>query len=133
MLDNGQEVGIEPYTWVDKEYVINGKDIKTVEKGSCTQFPITLGWAITIHKSQGLTFDNVVIHCPYAFAPGMLYVALSRCRSMEGIVTDFFISRKAIREDKELLAFSKACQNNDNKFNVDVYRTLCRYMNYENN
>lgn len=132
MLDNGNEVFIEPYTWTDREYEVNGNEIKTIEKGSCTQFPLTLGWAITIHKSQGLTFDNIVIHCPYAFAPGMLYVALSRCTSMEGIITDFFISRKAIKIDKELLAFNKVCQTNNNKFNLDVYRALCRYMGYEN-
>lgn len=133
MLDDGHEVSIEPFTWVDREYQVNGNEIKTIEKGSCTQFPLTLGWAITIHKSQGLTFDNIVVHCPYVFAPGMLYVALSRCTSMEGIVTDFFISRKAIKIDNELLAFNKACQNNNNKFNLDVYRALCRYMGYENN
>lgn len=133
MLDDGHEVTIEPFTWVDREYQVNGNEIKTIEKGSCTQFPLTLGWAITIHKSQGLTFDNIVIHCPYVFAPGMLYVALSRCTSMEGIITDFFISRKAIKVDKELLAFNKVCQANNNKFNLDVYRALCRYMGYENN
>lgn len=132
-LDTGQEVTIEPYTWVEKEYKVKGDNIETKEKGSCTQFPLTLGWAITIHKSQGLTFDNIVIHCPYAFAPGMLYVALSRCTSMEGIITDFFISRKAIKIDNELLAFNKVCQTNNNKFNLDVYRALCRYMGYEDN
>lgn len=133
MLDTGHEVSIEPFTWVDREYKVNGNEIETIEKGSCTQFPLALGWAITIHKSQGLTFDNIVIHCPYTFAPGMLYVALSRCTSMEGIITDFFISRKAIKVDRELLAFNKVCQTNNNKFNLDVYRALCRYMNYESN
>lgn len=133
MLDAGYEVSIEPFTWVDREYKVNGNEIETIEKGSCTQFPLALGWAITIHKSQGLTFNNIVIHCPYTFAPGMLYVALSRCTSMEGIITDFFISRKAIKIDRELLAFNKVCQTNNNKFNLDVYRALCRYMNYESN
>lgn len=133
LLDDGHEVSIEPFTWTDKEYKVKGDSIEAIEKGSCTQFPLALGWAITIHKSQGLTFDNIIVHCPYAFAPGMLYVALSRCTSMEGIVTDFFISRKAIKVDKELLAFNKVCQTNNNKFNLDVYRALCRYMGYESN
>ncbi len=133
LLDDGHEVAIEPFTWVDREYKVKGNEIESIEKGSCTQFPLALGWAITIHKSQGLTFDNIVIHCPYAFAPGMLYVALSRCTSMKGIITDFFISRKAIKVDNELMAFNKICQNNGNKFNLDVYRAICRYIGYENN
>lgn len=133
-LDDGHEAIIEPYTWTDREYVVDANnEIKTIEKGSCTQFPLALGWAITIHKSQGLTFDNIVIHCPYAFAPGMLYVALSRCTSMEGIITDFFISKKAIIEDKELMAFNQAIKNNDNNFNLEVYRALCRFLGYEDN
>ncbi len=130
ILDTGREVFIERYTWTDTEYRVHGNKIEAIEKGSCTQFPLALGWAITIHKSQGLTFDNIVVHCPYAFAPGMLYVALSRCTSMEGIVTDFFISKKSIKVDKELLAFNKACKSNDNKFNLAVYRALCRYMGF---
>ncbi len=133
LLDAGHNVVIEPFTWTDREYKVNGENIETIEKGSCKQFPLTLGWAITIHKSQGLTFDNVVIHCPYAFAPGMLYVALSRCTSMQGIVTDFFINKRAIIQDKELLAFNKICQNNGNKFNLDVYRAICKSLSYENN
>lgn len=131
LLDTGQEVSITPYTWIDKEYKVADKKIHTIEKGSCTQFPLALGWAITIHKSQGLTFDSIVVHCPYAFAPGMLYVALSRCTTMEGVVTDFFINKKAIIVDNELLAFHKAMSANNNTFNVDVYRALCRYMGYE--
>lgn len=133
MLDAGHQVIIEPYTWVDREYKVNGNDIETIEKGSCRQFPLALGWAITIHKSQGLTFDNVVIHCPYAFAPGMLYVALSRCTSMQGIVTDFFINKRAIIVDKELVTFNRICQNNGNKFNLDVYRAICKSLCYEDN
>ncbi len=133
MLDAGHQVIIEPFTWVDREYKVNGNEIETIEKGSCRQFPLTLGWAITIHKSQGLTFDNVVIHCPYAFAPGMLYVALSRCTSMKGIVTDFFINKRAIIKDKELIAFNHICRNNGNKFNLDVYRAICKSLSYEGN
>jgi hypothetical protein len=118
---------------VEREFKVQGNKIITTQKGACVQYPLALGWAITIHKSQGLTFDNVAIHCPYAFAPGMLYVALSRCTSMEGIITDFFISPKTIKIDNELLAFNKACHANNNKFNLDVYRALCRYMGYEDN
>jgi len=133
LLDTSQEIIVEPYIWVDREYKVNGNKIETIEKGSCRQFPLALGWAITIHKSQGLTFDNIVVHCPYTFAPGMLYVALSRCTSMKGIVTDFFINKRSIIKDKELIAFTKICQNNGNKFNLDVYRAICRSLCYEDN
>lgn len=130
-LDDGHSVVVKPFKWVEKAYRVNKGVIETIENGSCTQFPLALGWAITIHKSQGLTFDNIVIHCPFTFAPGMIYVALSRCTTMQGIVTDFFIGPKSIKVDQELLAFNKACKNNNNKFNLDVYRALCRYMGYE--
>ncbi len=131
MLDTGNEITVEPHTWQNKEYKIQDRKIVAVNKGQCTQFPLALGWAITIHKSQGLTFDKVAIHCPYIFAPGMLYVALSRCTSMSGIITDFYITKKAIIVDKELMAFNQACKNNNNKFNLDVYRAICRFMGYE--
>lgn len=134
LLDDGRMVAVRPHTWTDREYVVGEKgEIKVIDKGSCTQFPLALGWAITIHKSQGLTFDNIVVHCPYTFAPGMLYVALSRCSTMEGIITDFFINKKAIIVDEELMAFNKAMKNNDNKFNIDVYRGICRLLGYEDN
>lgn len=133
MLDAGHEVIVEPYTWIDREYKVNGNNIETIEKGSCRQFPL-IPWMGNYHSQEsGLTFDNIVIHCPYAFAPGMLYVALSRCTSMNGIVTDFFINSKAIIKDKELMTFNAICQNNGNKFNLDVYRSICRSMCYENN
>jgi ATP-dependent exoDNAse (exonuclease V) alpha subunit len=90
----------------------NGK-IVSKKKGYCRQFPVTLAWAITIHKSQGLTFDNVIIHTQGIFAPGQLYVALSRCTSLEGIVTDSFISKKQIFPDKTLIDFVKQYQANE--------------------
>lgn len=130
-LDNGNSVSVERYTWTEHEYTMKKGKVVAKEKGSFTQFPLALGWAITIHKSQGLTFDKVAIHCPYAFAPGMVYVALSRCTSMEGITTDFFIGKHTIKPDKELMAFNKACKSCENRYGHTVYKAVSRYLGYE--
>jgi len=82
-----KEVDVKPFEWKLYEYVLDGDRIDTVEVGSFSQFPIKLAWAITIHKSQGKTFDKVIIDLSGGiFSPGQLYVALSRCTSFEGIV-----------------------------------------------
>lgn len=117
ILDNGCEVAVKRSKWTNKEYKMVNSKIETVEKGSCEQFPVALAWAITIHKSQGLTFDKVVLHTNFTFAPGQLYVALSRCRSLDGIVSNSFIGKKHIIVDRELLAFDRACKLNNGLFN----------------
>jgi hypothetical protein len=123
-LDSGLLAFVTRHTWTDIEYVeCEGKIVKK-EKGSCTQYPVTLAWAITIHKSQGLTFDNIVIHTKGMFAPGQMYVALSRCTSLSGISTDAFISPKHIFADRELLMFVDAYRNANYVFNRDVYRMM---------
>lgn len=107
--DEGVELEVEKETWRNVRYSFNAVTGEVEEEilGVFTQYGIRLAWAITIHKSQGLTFDNVVIDAGQAFAPGQVYVALSRCTSLEGIVLHSRISPYAIRTDHRVITFSR--------------------------
>lgn len=101
--DSGETVRVYPHTWEQMEYVNDEKGIKKEIVGTFKQFPITLGWAITIHKSQGLNFDKIHIDTGNGcFAHGQLYVALSRCRFFEGITLEKPISNKDLIFDRVL-------------------------------
>ena len=96
---NGRVELVEPYTWELFKYSWNDelKQIETESAGFFKQYPLKLSWAVTIHKSQGKTFDNVIIDMEYgSFAPGQLYVALSRCTSFDGISLSRPLTRKDI-------------------------------------
>jgi len=85
--DDGNEVNVTAVTWENVQYALN-KDSGEIEQnvvGQFTQIPLRPAWAITIHKSQGLTFESVIVDAGAAFAFGQVYVALSRCRSIEGL------------------------------------------------
>ncbi len=94
--------------WKNIRYKL-GQDgqIQEDEIGSYTQYPIRLAWAVTIHKSQGLTFDKVSIDAGKSFAAGQVYVALSRCTTMQGITLHSKIERNAINTDERIIAFAK--------------------------
>jgi hypothetical protein len=102
------EIKLEKEIWENIRYGINEKTNEITEEiiGSFKQYPVRLAWAITIHKSQGLTFDHVVIDLARAFAAGQAYVALSRCTSLDGIVLQSPIESHCIQTDTLALAFS---------------------------
>lgn len=99
---------VEAVTWENMTYTVDKKTTKLEEKltGSFTQVPLRHAWAITIHKSQGLTFDKAIIDAGDAFAPGQVYVALSRCRTLEGIVLKSKINSNSISNEANILKFS---------------------------
>ena len=95
-------------TWHNVRYKANETTLQIDEEvlGTFTQFPLRLAWAITIHKSQGLTFEKAVIDAGAAFAPGQVYVALSRCRSLEGMVLLSPINQYSLQNDEQIVRFS---------------------------
>lgn len=96
-----ERIAVTPVRWPNLEYTLNEETqaIEEKEIGSFTQIPLRLAWAVTIHKSQGLTFDKLVVDAQQAFAHGQVYVALSRCTSLEGLVLKTRITSNALIGD----------------------------------
>lgn len=114
LLENGDECFIEPATWENIRYSYNEKEQRIEEKvlGIYRQYPVKLAWAITIHKSQGLTFNHVTIDFTGGtFAGGQAYVALSRCTSLSGITLTQPVSLKEIFVNPEIVRFSNSFNN----------------------
>ena len=108
------EIVTEKETWENINYSINEetKEIKEDITGSFSQIPLRLAWAITIHKSQGLTFEKAIIDAEASFAHGQTYVAMSRCTSLEGLVLKTPIKSSSIINDKTVSSFNKRVEEN---------------------
>ena len=109
--NGGELIEVERAEWENTRYSVDEttKSIVQDTVGVFRQYPLQLAWAITIHKSQGLTFDRVIIDAAQSFAPGQTYVALSRCRTLEGLVLSTLLPERAVIADEGVNDFINYC------------------------
>lgn len=131
MEDSENVVSVKRHLWENCRYTLDRKtrEIRSETIGTFSQFPLKLAWAITVHKSQGLTFDRVIIDANRAFTHGQFYVALSRCRSLEGVVLCERFNPYAVMTDEKVCDFScrqLASSPDENTFREDNYAYVFR-------
>ena len=108
-------IKVEKAVWSNMKYIIDpeSKELKEEEEGSFEQYPLKTAWAITVHKSQGLTFDRAIINVKDSFTHGQVYVALSRCRTLEGLVLSSPITMSSIIRSDSIDTFYRYAEDNE--------------------
>lgn len=107
LAESGMIIDVEPMEWQNIRYQFDeeSKEISSKQIGRFKQYPLKAAWAITVHKSQGLTFDKAIIDVHAAFSPGQAYVALSRCRTLDGLVLSSPVSASVFMRDNAVDAY----------------------------
>ena len=107
LAESGMVIDVEPMEWQNIRYQFDeeSKEISSKQIGRFKQYPLKAAWAITVHKSQGLTFDKAIIDVHAAFSPGQAYVALSRCRTLDGLVLSSPVSASVFMKDNAVDAY----------------------------
>ncbi|MFS4484164.1 helix-turn-helix domain-containing protein [Hyunsoonleella sp. 2307UL5-6] len=135
-------INVTPETWENINYSVDAETKAITEEkiGSYTQMPLRLAWSITIHKSQGLTFEKAIIDAAGAFAHGQTYVALSRCKSLEGLVLKSKIHSSQIISDGNVTSFNAAAEENapdeevlrdsQQKFQLDLIAEIFEFYGF---
>lgn len=129
MAGSEHEYRLTREVWENKRYMVDEgtKELTEQVVGTFEQYPVKLAWAVTVHKSQGLTFDKAVVDLEDAFAPGQVYVALSRLRSLEGLALRSRINISTIGNDPEVVAYVKTT-NSDTELEVLLQVHQKRYL-----
>lgn len=113
-------IEVRKETWKNIRYSVDKttNQIEENELGTFSQFPLRLAWAITIHKSQGLTFEKAIIDAGDAFAPGQVYVALSRCTSLEGMILQSHIQNSSLHSDQRISDFARLQKTSEEQLHL---------------
>ncbi|MEO6520795.1 MAG: HRDC domain-containing protein [Mucilaginibacter sp.] len=128
--NESKEIAVQALEWTNIKYQLDEEQINETNAGSFAQIPLKLAWAITIHKSQGLSFDKAIIDVSEAFAHGQVYVALSRCRTLQGMVLRNPVAVHNIIGDRAVALFSEQTQvirPNREKLVLDQ-ELYCRFL-----
>ena len=132
LTESGTVIDVEPMEWQNIRYQFDeeSKEISSKQIGRFKQYPLKAAWAITVHKSQGLTFDKAIIDVHAAFSPGQAYVALSRCRTLDGLVLSSLVSASVFMRDNAVDAYMNYISRPVEEL---AFSSCYEYFEYEKN